>query len=183
MGDDRFALCLPYTLAQECPFPADWSNPHNFSDDAHDPGGATQCGIIQREYDAYRKSKGLPVQSVRKITAAEGEEIYRASYWLPECAKLPAGLDLCYFDAAVNEGASEAVRILQTTLGIANDGEWGPLTEAAVTHIGDIRSAIERFTARRETVYRQMRGYRYFGRDWERRSAQIEAAAMKMVSP
>ena len=70
-------------LAQECPYPGDWINPKNFSNDAHDPGGKTMCGIIQREYDTYRKMKGLPTQDVRKITQEEGYDIYRNSYWLP----------------------------------------------------------------------------------------------------
>src|SRR5690348_13170891 len=130
MNDDRFHICLPFTLAQECPRPNDWSNPRNFSNDAHDPGGETMCGIIQREYTAYRKSKGLPSRDVRQLTREEGEEIYESSYWLPGCPKLP-GLDLCYFDEAVNAGPHTATVLLQRTLGVGDDGLWGPLTDLA----------------------------------------------------
>jgi Glycosyl hydrolase 108 len=42
-----------YTLAEE----------GGDSNDAHDPGGRTHKGIIQREYDRYRRQKGLPLQS------------------------------------------------------------------------------------------------------------------------
>ncbi|WP_346656139.1 glycosyl hydrolase 108 family protein [Bradyrhizobium sp. dw_78] len=49
----RFAICLPFTLKQE----------GGNSDDPHDPGGRTHKGIIQREYDKYRRSKGLPLRS------------------------------------------------------------------------------------------------------------------------
>jgi len=122
----RFKECLPFTLAQECPLPNDWSNPRNLSNDAHDPGGETMCGITQREYAAYRKARGLPVKDVRKITQAEGEDIYDGSYWMPDCPTLPAGLDLCVFDASVNEGPVQANKILKVTLGITADGEWGP---------------------------------------------------------
>jgi lysozyme family protein len=182
MPIDRFPLCLPFTLAQECPVPTDWSNRHNFSDDAHDPGGKTMCGIIQREYDAYRKNHGWPVRDVRQLTQAEGEEIYRSSYWLPHCPNLPAGLDLSFFDTAVNEGSGEAIKILQVALGLKGDGVWGPATANTVAAISDVPAAIKAFTARREAVYRELRGYQYFGKDWERRSAEIGAESLKMAA-
>lgn len=177
----RFKACLPFTLAQECPHPADWSNPKNLSNDAHDPGGKTMCGITQREYDHYRKSRGLPVQDVRKISAAEGEDIYDKSYWLPDCPLLPVGLDLCLFDAAVNEGPFQAIKILQAALGIAVDGEWGPKTDAAVKAMADVRAVIRAFTARRSAVYRATRRFHYFGTDWLRRAQEIGAEALKMT--
>lgn len=104
----RFLICLPDTLIQECPLPTDWSNAANFSDDPHDPGGATMCGIIQVEYDAYRKSLSEPAQSVRLISQAEGYAIYQANYWQPHCPQLQAGLDLSFFDSAVNMGANRS---------------------------------------------------------------------------
>lgn len=177
----RFLACLPLTLRQECPHPENWSDPRNFSDDAHDPGGKTQCGIIQREYDTWRRAQGLPVRDVRQLTQDEGRAIYWQSYWLPHCPQLPAGLDLAFFDAAVNEGAVEAIRMLQYAIGVPADGEWGPLTEAAVGRIGDVQAAVRAFTTRREAVYRTFRGYPYFGADWERRSAEIGAQALTMV--
>ena len=177
----RFKACLPLTLAQECPRPADWSNAKNFSNDAHDPGGKTMCGITQREYDHYRKARGLLVQEVRRITAEEGEDIYDKSYWLPDCPALPVGLDLCLFDASVNQGSFEAIKILQAALGVAADGKWGPKTDAAVKAIADVPGAIRNFTARREAVYRQTRGFQYFGTDWLRRAREIGAEALKMA--
>lgn len=180
-SDPRFAVCLPFTLAQECPHPADWSNAKNFSNDAHDPGGKTMCGIIQREYDAYRKSKDLPTRDVRNLTQDEGQDIYFNSYWLPHCPALPDGLALCVFDANVNEGSTEGTKILQAALGITNDGQWGPATAAAVAAITDPRNVIVAFIQRRETVYRQMRGFQYFGKDWLRRAQEIGAQALKMT--
>lgn len=178
---DRFAACLPLTLAQECPFPADWSNPHNFSDDAHDPGGKTMCGITQREYDQYRKSSGQPTRDVRQIQLLEGLDIYGNTYWRPSAPKLPVGLDLCFFDAAVNEGTTEAVRILQVALGVANDGDWGPVTQAAVDHIAHVDEMIHAFTIRRQHVYETSRGFQYFKSDWMRRAAEIGDAALAMA--
>lgn len=179
--DARFLACLPFTLRQECPHPSDWSNRANFSNDAHDPGGKTMCGIIQREYDAYRKSHGLPTQDVRNLTMDEGHDIYFNSYWLPHCPTLAPGLDLVLFDANVNEGSTEGTKIMQAALSCANDGDWGPATAQAVTAANPLQ-AIKAFTARRQTVYRMMNGFQYFGTDWIRRSQEIGAQATIMAA-
>jgi lysozyme family protein len=178
---ERFRACLPFTLAQECPHPEQWSNPHNFSNDAHDPGGKTMCGIIQREYDSYRKGKGLTPRDVRQLTQEEGEDIYENSYWLPECPKLPPGLDLSFFDEAVNAGPHAATKILQQALEIDADGEWGPRTALAVRGIFNPARVIDLFTARREAYYRALSGFRYFGEGWLRRAHEIGATAQKMA--
>jgi lysozyme family protein len=181
---DRFLVCLPFTLAQECPYPNNWTDPRNFSNDAHDPGGKTMCGIIQREYDAYRKSCGEAVRDVRQLTQAEGEDIYRDSYWIPECPKLPPGLDLQFFDEAVNAAPSEATKVLQHVLGVPVDGEWGSQTGAAVAAIGArAPTIVGAFTARRLAVYQEMKGFQYFGTDWTRRTQEIGARALRMAAP
>lgn len=181
-NDDRFLECLPFILAQECPHPTDWTNPRNFSDDAHDPGGKTFCGIIQREYDQYRKQHMLPTRDVRLLTQEEGYDIYRQTYWMPHCPIMPAGLDLVYFDESVNAGCTEANKVLQRALGISADGLFGPQTVAAVAAIKDVGAVISRFTSCREAVYREMKGFAYFGRGWISRCVAINGDADKMCT-
>jgi hypothetical protein len=41
------------------------------------------------------------------LSIDEQNEIYWAEYWLPQCPNLPAGLDLSFFNIAVNGGPSE----------------------------------------------------------------------------
>lgn len=176
----RFLECLPYTLIQECPFPHDWSNHRNFSNDAHDPGGATMCGITQGEYTVWRKHQGLPSRAVHLLTQDEGYRIYLQNYWLPECPKLPPGLDLEFFDTAVNEGTHAATQILQYVLEIHSDGLWGPQTDGAVAAIKNVPATVLAFTKRREVVYSHLRNFIYFGKDWELRAAEIGATSLKM---
>jgi lysozyme family protein len=178
----RFAACMPLMLQQEAPYPSQWGNPRNFSNDPGDPGGKTMDGIIQVEYDSYRVRKGLPRQDVRLISEVEGDDIYLHEYWLPYCPELPPGLDLDFFDAYVNEGKTQAVRILQYALGRVSDGNWGPTTDAAVKAIADVGAAVRAFTARRKVVYENTRNFTRFGADWERRTSEIGAAALKMAS-
>ena len=181
MSDPRFLICLPYTLAMECPHPNDWSNPANFSNDAHDPGGATMDGIIQSEYSIYRKSHGLPVRGVFYISQDEGYDIYEHSYWLPDSPELPPGLDLSYFDVAVNCGPYRANRMIQGVLQVPVDGLWGPITDKAAKEVTDVRAAIQSFTAARGAFYRGLSGFQYFGNGWMHRTLAISQDLMSMT--
>lgn len=178
----QFLLCLPDTLAQEAPFPRDWTNKRNFSNTPGDPGGATMDGIIQSEFNRYCDENHLAHTSVINITQTEGYTIYWQSYWLPRCPGLKPGANLVYFDTNVNEGPGEATKILQVALGISNDGIWGPATQAAVDGISDVVTFIQAFTARREAVYRMLPGFGEFGTDWIRRSVEIGNQAQAMVT-
>jgi lysozyme family protein len=139
-------------------------------------------GIIQVEYDLYRTQHGLPRQNVELISQDEGDGIYYANYWLPYCPELAPGLDMVFFDSAVNEGLGEAVKILQFALGTPNDGRWGPATEAKVQAIADVPAAIRAFSSRRHAVYGMSRGYTAFGTDWDRRTNEIQTAALNMAA-
>ncbi len=178
---DRFNACWPFVLAQECPYPDHWNNPSNFSNDRHDPGGQTMCGIIQREYDSYRKRHGLVVQDVRNLTREEGRDIYTNEYWKPHCSSLQAGLDLSFFDASVNEGCHGATKLLQHALSITVDGLWGSQTAVAVSIIHDVPGIIRRFAELRENFYRSLTTFRYFGDDWIRRTREIKTHSLAMV--
>jgi|SRR5215467_823304 len=180
MTADRFEICWPLVLAEECPFPQDWSNPRNFDNDPRDRGGATMCGIIQREYDHFRKVLGKHVQPVRLISKEEGHWIYLNWYWLPHCPHLPPGLDLAFFDAAVNQGSVEAIRILQVSLRLDSDGIWGPKTAAAIANT-PVAAAVKAFALRRAQVYHLTRSFEDFGEGWLARNHKIEMAGLGMI--
>lgn len=116
---DNFAACLALTLVYE----------GGWSDNPHDPGGATMCGVTQRVYDEDRDARQLPRQSVRLSTEAERAAIYRARYWNGVHGDdMGAGVDYALFDFAVNSGVGRAVRTLQRIVGCADDGQIGPVT-------------------------------------------------------
>jgi lysozyme family protein len=183
---DRFSICLPFTMQQECNVhtgtAADWSNPRNFDDDPHDPGGETQCGITGNEYDVWLRQQGLPAVDVRKITQVQGEAIYDGSYWQPNCPKCPAGVDMCVFDENVNAGPRTSTILLQRALGITADGAWGSNTDKAVAAIANPAAIVNAFTAEREAYYRSLSTFKYFGTDWIRRSQKIGAESLKMAT-
>ena len=168
----RFLACLPFVLKEE----------GGYSNDAHDSGGMTMDGIIQREYDRYRSSHGQPHQWVKNISDDEMHDIYFGEYWLPHCPTLPPGLDLSYFDLCVNGGPMRATVTLQRALGIHDDGQWGPQTTAAITNIGSINLVIKAFASERERFYRSLKNFKYFGKGWTGRTYRCEAASLAMVA-
>lgn len=168
--DLKFERCLPDTLVQE----------GGYSNDAHDPGGMTMEGIIQREYDRKRRQWGLPTRWVKLISPDEMRTIYYTDYWLPDGPKLPAGLDLECFDQCVNEGSHRAIVLLQRALLVDADGDFGDKTAAAVNFAIERKRVvvvIDRYKEARENFYRALPTFRYFGSDWIRRSETIDKQA------
>jgi lysozyme family protein len=187
LGDDpAFERCLPDTLKEEGPDAANLSDPRNYSNDRHDKGGRTMDGIIQREYDKWRIAQGLPTRWVRNIDPAEVRTIYRAEYWLPNCPKLPTGLDLCLFDTNVNNGVHAGTLLLQRALGKTADGIFGSETNLACAALKSdataTRIVIAKFYQVRRAYYLSLADARYFGNDWLRRDLDIEREAFAMVA-
>jgi lysozyme family protein len=170
-----FEASLKFTLPEE----------GGYSNDAHDPGGMTMKGIIQREYDSWRKRHGLPTQWVKKISDDEMRTIYCNEYWLPHCPLVPRGLDLCLFDTNVNNGVHAGMVLLQRALQVHDDGLWGPETEGAVNVLrapaSELHDVIVLFYQKRKAYYQSLRNFRYFDTDWLRRDLHMEQAALKLI--
>lgn len=168
--DSSFDKSLPFVLGEE----------GGYSNDAHDPGGMTMWGIIQREYDRKRRQWGLPTQWVKNISRDEMRTIYYTDYWMPHCPALHPGLALEFFDLDVNGGPHRAVMTLQRVLGLYPDGVWGPKTDAAVAAITDQAKVVRAFMDERERFYHSLSTFKFFGKGWIRRSQEIETDAEKL---
>ena len=152
MATGDFEKCMPYILR----FEGGWS------DNSHDPGGATQQGITLA---VYRQSyPGATVSDLRGMPNDRRDAIYRKLYWqAAACDGLPAGLDLCTFDAAVNSGVGAAHRWLARCM------------------TGSAIERIHAFSAARLSMLHGLRTWRYFGKGWAARVAGIEAASVRMA--
>ena len=97
-----------------------------------DPGGATKYGITQKTLSAWR-NKDVSIDAVKKLTKDEAIAIYKAQYWHSVRGDdLPAGVDFCTFDFAVNSGPGRAAMTLQEVVGVKQDGIIGLMTLDAV---------------------------------------------------
>lgn len=137
-----------------------------------DPGGATNKGVTQAVYDAYRRYHGSRLQSVAKITSSEVAEIYQKNYWrLVRADSLPCGVDYAVFDFAVNSGVARATKYLQRLVGVTPDGVIGLITLAAVEAYArrDEEKLIAQYCANRLLFVRGLKTFSTFGKGWTRR--------------
>ena len=124
-----------------------------YVDNPRDPGGATKYGVTQRYLDEHRgRVPGLPA-SVADLTIAEATALYVADEWAEiQGDALPWPVAYLVMDTAVNSGAAEAVKLLQQALGLAVDGNLGPVTVAAANR-GSVEDLCIEFAARRGVHY------------------------------
>lgn len=149
-----------------------------YSNHPADPGGPTMKGVIQRVYDAYRRGKALPTRSVKMLEDAELREIYRRQYWdAVRGDDLPAGIDYCVFDAAVNSGPAQAAKWLQRALGVSVDGQVGAVTLEAARANRDPAAAVANLCDRRLAMLRTLKTWPVFGSGWARRVADVRRVA------
>lgn len=97
-----------------------------YVNDPSDLGGATNYGVTQKTYDAFRSANGFSKQPVRSISLTEMRDIYWRQYWLPaQCEHMPPRVAVIVFDTAVQRGVSKAVSTLQEAIGAKTDGSFG----------------------------------------------------------
>ncbi len=152
---EDFERCLANVLVSE----------GGYSHDPHDPGGATMNGIVQTEYNAYRRARALRMRSVRFLTPDERTDIYRHEYWdAVQGDLLPAGLDYCVFDFGVNSGVSRALRYLHA-LEPGIEGE----------------EAVDAYQDNRLSFLQGLHTWAYFGRGWATRVEKVRTISKLMI--
>ena len=127
----RFDLAFDYLMGDE----------GGYSDNPHDPGGATNWGVTQRSLDAFhgRHETELPT-NVKDLTKDQAKEIYRIQWWSPQFDKIKdERIAIKIFSHHVNtdDGAfpSRAVKLAQEAVNeypspgtLVEDGVIGPKT-------------------------------------------------------
>ena len=130
-----------------------------YSNDPEDMGGETNFGISKRQY---------PGEDIKKMTAERAKILYRRDYWdKVKGDELPSPLDLFMFDAAVNQGVEAAIKMLQKSFGIAQDGVFGVKTMQKAKASTPETNAL--FMAERALRYAGTRSFDRFGKGWFKR--------------
>lgn len=133
-----------------------------YVDHPDDPGGATKFGISRRAY---------PGEDIASMTLDRARLLYRRDYWYPiRGDALPEAVAIQVFDAAVNHGVRQAVRMMQRALGVEDDGVIGPVTLIAMGRADD-HQFVARFNAERLLFYTDLPTWGAFGKGWARRVA------------
>lgn len=164
---DSFQLALKEVLKDE----------GGYVNHPKDPGGATNKGITQATYDAFRS----PNRSVKLITDDEVALIYKSRYWdAVKGDQLPRGLDYAVFDFAVNSGPSKAATYLQQILKVTTDGQIGPKTLEAAQK-ASVVFTINRLCDDRLAFLKRLPTWATFGKGWDIRVKRVRANALQMA--
>lgn len=151
-----------------------------FVNDPNDPGGATNMGItIGTLSDAL--GRRATVEDVKNLTEGAALKIYRDRYWDKVRAdKLPIGVDLAVFDAAVMHGPAKAAMLLQSALGVADDGIVGPITIAAAQE-ADPGKVIRHMQKARIAFMQRLSTWEHYKVGWPRRVNAVTETALVMI--
>jgi len=146
-----------------------------------DPGGMTNLGVTKAVWEEWT-GHSVDEAAMRRLTPADVAPLYKRKYWDKVCGDaLPAGVDYCVFDAAVNSGPGRAAKWLQEAVGVVADGAIGPKTLAAVAAADD-QETIDKFNAARLKFLQALATWDTFGRGWGRRVAEVTKAAATMTA-
>lgn len=145
-----------------------------------DPGGETIMGVTKAAWSTYLK-RPIANGEMVKLTVADITPFYKALYWDKSyCPQLPTGIDYMVFDASVNMGVGQSIRLLQKSLGCVADGVIGPNTMKLINETS-VNDMIDKFSAQKEQFYRSLALFNTFGKGWLSRVAQVKQNAKEML--
>ena len=134
-----------------------------YTEGKDDPGGETNWGISKRSY---------PNIDIKNLTRDGAKAIYLRDFWNRiKGDKLYDGVAYQLFDFAVNSGIETAVRYFQRAIGVADDGHWGPLSQAAADAMSETDSLML-INAERLDFMTRLSNWPHASKGWSRRIAQ-----------
>jgi lysozyme family protein len=138
------------------------SNEGGYVNNPADPGGETKFGISKRSY---------PTIDIKNLTRDQTKEIYLRDFWQRgQMDNFDGAIAFQAFDAAVNHGIETAIRLLQRSAGVADDGHIGPVTIAAIKG-KSITDMLMLFIAERIRFWTKLTTWSTFGKGWANRAA------------
>lgn len=127
----------------------------------NDPGGETKFGICKRSY---------PNVNIAALTVEDAKAIYKRDFWDVLGDDVDPAIKFQVFDFAVNSGVQTAIRKLQSAIGVADDGHWGPASAAKLKEIM-VPDVIMLYVAERLDFWRKLTTWSTFGAGWAGRAA------------
>lgn len=128
---------------------------------ADDPGGETNWGISKRSY---------PNVDIKNLTRDGAKAIYLRDFWTPIDQGTHPAIMYQVFDFAVNAGINTAIRKLQSAIGVADDGHWGPVSAAKLASM-DVNDVLMLFNAEQLDYRRKLSNWQANASGWTARVA------------
>lgn len=143
-----------------------------FSDDPRDLGNWTggKVGVGELKGTKYGiAAHSYPYLDIKNLTLAQAKEIYHRDFWAIIGNAHPS-IKFQLFDASVNHGHPNAIRMLQDAVRVAPDGQWGGISQAALDAM-ETNDVLLRFVAYRLKFWAKLSIFDDFGRGWTNRGA------------
>ena len=136
-----------------------------FSDD---PGGSTKYGITEK----VARANGY-TGKMQDLTLDFSKSVYQKSYWdACQCDSMPDAIRYPLFDAAVNSGPGQAIKWLQSAVGVKSDGSIGPMTRHAI-NMASPMVVRQQMIGKRLRFMTSLPNWAANARGWSRRIAAI----------
>ncbi len=134
----------------------------DYVNNPNDPGGETKWGISKRSY---------PNLNIRDLTREQAIALYKRDFWdRINLDTMPFGVAYQLLDFAVNSGSVTALRTIQRSVGVADDGHIGPHTLDAISK-AEPHVLIMNFLAERLVFMTGCKNWADAGKGWARRIA------------
>lgn len=131
-----------------------------YTDGKGDPGGETNWGISKRAY---------PDVDIKGLSKEQAKAIFRRDFWNRISAEaLFDGVAYQVSDFAYNSGIETAIRYLQRAVGAADDGHWGPHSQACANAMGEAKTIL-RLVGLRIQFLTTLKNWPDAGKGWSRR--------------
>jgi len=137
-----------------------------YVNDPYDPGGETNWGITKRVATEFGYIG--PMSAMKRKQA---RVLYRKFFW--EKYKMdifPKCLAFQLFDACVNHGHENMIRMLQRAVDVVDDGLWGKHSQQALMQI-PMEDVVMLFISERLRFFTKLKKFDKYGRGWTRRVA------------
>lgn len=153
-----------------------------YSTDAKDPGNWTggRPGVGAMHGTKYGiAANTYPDIDIQNLTLDQAKAIYRRDWYAKIGAdEIDGAIVFQIWDFAVNAGMSTSKRAMQRSVGVADDGIFGPATLAAIKK-APIADTILKFNAQRLRFYTSLSTWPTYGKGWTNRVAgQLDYAAI-----
>lgn len=150
-----------------------------YSNHPADKGGPTMYGITIADVRKYYKANATAAD-VRALPLEAAKIIYQKNYWTPVRGDdLPAGLDVCTFDSAVNSGVGRANLWLGYAIG--SPAKDYPTLAKQAGSVTDIPKSVKSFCAKRLSFLHGLSNWSVFGKGWGRRVSELQALALSLA--
>lgn len=145
-----------------------------YSADPQDRGNWTTGIIGQGQLKGTKfgiSAMSYPDLDIKNLTLEQAKAVYRRDFWdRAKGDQYDAAIAYQLFDIAVNNGNGNAIRMLQRASGVADDGQVGSLTIAAVKAL-TVTDMIMRMNAERLLFITKLSTWVSYGKGWTNRVA------------